>query len=238
MDCRPLGSFFHGIIQARILEWVDIPYPGDLPDPGIELESPALQAEAWSACHFQYHHENPTHITLYKPFQPWRRKWQPTPVLLPGKSHGRRSLVGFTGSQTRLSNFTFTFELSQRPISQYYCTWKSDVEPRTFSKCEKFIWYYCSPVCVSYTGWVGNLTLSWLHPSYHLIVAAPLTLDLGYLFLVEFQHPSIDGRWTASCDFGVLTGEDEHRSFYSTILNAQGVRALAYDWEGMQTFSP
>ena len=25
---------------------------------------------------------------------PWRRKWQATPVLLPGKSHGRRSLVG------------------------------------------------------------------------------------------------------------------------------------------------
>ena len=27
---------------------------------------------------------------------PWRRKWQPTPVFLPGKSHGQRSLVGFT----------------------------------------------------------------------------------------------------------------------------------------------
>ena len=25
---------------------------------------------------------------------PWRRQWHPTPVLLPGKSHGRRSLVG------------------------------------------------------------------------------------------------------------------------------------------------
>ena len=24
---------------------------------------------------------------------PWKRKWQPTPVLLPGKSHGLRSLV-------------------------------------------------------------------------------------------------------------------------------------------------
>ena len=24
---------------------------------------------------------------------PWRRKWQPTPVLLPRKSHGQRSLV-------------------------------------------------------------------------------------------------------------------------------------------------
>ena len=27
---------------------------------------------------------------------PWRRKWQPTPVLLPGKSHGQRSLVGYS----------------------------------------------------------------------------------------------------------------------------------------------
>ena len=38
---------------------------------------------------------------------------QPTPVLLPGKSHGRRSLVaavrGVAESQTQLSNFTFTF---------------------------------------------------------------------------------------------------------------------------------
>jgi len=25
---------------------------------------------------------------------PWRRKWQPTPVFLPGNSHGQRSLVG------------------------------------------------------------------------------------------------------------------------------------------------
>ena len=27
---------------------------------------------------------------------PWRRKWQPTPVFLPGESHGQRSLVGYT----------------------------------------------------------------------------------------------------------------------------------------------
>ena len=26
---------------------------------------------------------------------PWRRKWQPTPVFLPGKSHGQRSLAGY-----------------------------------------------------------------------------------------------------------------------------------------------
>ena len=27
---------------------------------------------------------------------PWRRKWQPTPVFLPWKSHGQRSLVGYS----------------------------------------------------------------------------------------------------------------------------------------------
>ena len=26
---------------------------------------------------------------------PWRRKWQPTPVFMPGKMHGQRSLVGY-----------------------------------------------------------------------------------------------------------------------------------------------
>ena len=27
---------------------------------------------------------------------PWRRQWHPTPVLLPGESHGQRSLVGYS----------------------------------------------------------------------------------------------------------------------------------------------
>ena len=28
--------------------------------------------------------------------EPWRREWQPTPVFLPGKSHGQRSLAGYS----------------------------------------------------------------------------------------------------------------------------------------------
>ena len=39
IDCSPPGSSVHGIFQARILEWVACPPPGDLPDPGIEPES-------------------------------------------------------------------------------------------------------------------------------------------------------------------------------------------------------
>ena len=35
---------------------------------------------------------------------PWRRKWQPTPVLLPGESHGQRSLVGYSPRGCRVGH--------------------------------------------------------------------------------------------------------------------------------------
>ena len=37
---------------------------------------------------------------------PWRRKWQPTPVFLPGESHGQRSLVGYSSWDYKQSNIT------------------------------------------------------------------------------------------------------------------------------------
>ena len=44
---------------------------------------------------------------------PWRRGWQPTPIFLPGESHGQRgdwwiTVHGVTKSQTPLSNYTYT----------------------------------------------------------------------------------------------------------------------------------
>ena len=36
----------------------------------------------------------------------WRRKWQPTPVLLPGKSHGQRSMVGYSPQGRKESDTT------------------------------------------------------------------------------------------------------------------------------------
>ena len=46
MDCSQADSSIHGIFQPRILEWIVFPSPGDLPDPGIEPGSPALQADS------------------------------------------------------------------------------------------------------------------------------------------------------------------------------------------------
>ena len=37
---------------------------------------------------------------------PWRRKWQPTPVLLPGKFHGQRSLVNYSPQGRKESGTT------------------------------------------------------------------------------------------------------------------------------------
>ena len=44
MNYSPPGSSVCGILQARLLEWVAIPFSMDLPNPGIEPGSPALQA--------------------------------------------------------------------------------------------------------------------------------------------------------------------------------------------------
>ena len=40
------GSSTHGVLQAKILEWVAIPPSGDLRNPEIKHESPALKADS------------------------------------------------------------------------------------------------------------------------------------------------------------------------------------------------
>ena len=44
-----------------------------------------------STCQYRRHRFN-----LWVGKIPWRRKWQPIPVFLPGKSHGHRSLAGYS----------------------------------------------------------------------------------------------------------------------------------------------
>ena len=46
IDYSPPGSSVHGTLQARTLEWVAMPSPRDLPTPGTEPASPALQVES------------------------------------------------------------------------------------------------------------------------------------------------------------------------------------------------
>ena len=101
MDCNPPGSSVHGILQIRILDWVDISFSRD---------------RTGVSCHgrqvlYCLSHQGTLKVILYSDFLSCylvsffcfrilsrgggrRRQWHPTPVLLPGKSHGQRSLVG------------------------------------------------------------------------------------------------------------------------------------------------
>ena len=74
MDYGPPGSPVHGILQARILEWIAISFSRDLPDPGIDPRFPALQVDSL-------------------PSEPLSRKWLPTPIFLgfPSGSDGKES---------------------------------------------------------------------------------------------------------------------------------------------------
>ena len=101
-----------GFFRQEYWSGLSFPSPGDLPDPGIELMSPALTEEFFAD-------EPPGKIykpriiqllvaqmvnnlpamqeTRFNPWVekiPWRREWQHTLVFLPGEFHGQRSLMG------------------------------------------------------------------------------------------------------------------------------------------------
>ena len=50
---------------------------------------------------------------------PWGRKWQPAPVLLPGKAHGWRSLVGYSPWDRRESDVTSDFTSLHFPFPEH-----------------------------------------------------------------------------------------------------------------------
>ena len=50
-SCDPMDYTVHGILQARILEWVAFSFSRDLPNPGIEPRSPLLQVILYQLSH-------------------------------------------------------------------------------------------------------------------------------------------------------------------------------------------
>ena len=89
MDCSPPGSSVHGILQARILEWVTMPSSKGPSHPGIKPTS--LSSLSLAGGFF-------ISRATWDPGVKCRGlrwvRWHPTPVLLPGKSQEQRSLLG------------------------------------------------------------------------------------------------------------------------------------------------
>ena len=105
MDCSLPGSSVHGIFQARVLELDAIAFSiFSTPICGkaqllnryiINMGSPRDSEGKESFCNAGDLGLIPR---LGRPHPPptQKRKWQPTPVFLPGKSHGQRSLAGYS----------------------------------------------------------------------------------------------------------------------------------------------
>ena len=88
---------------------------------------------------------------------PWRRKWQPTPVFLPGESYVQRSLGGFSHgvatSLTWLSDFTLSGFGSKRSWSSMYRNWMERIH--LFLGCRpaaKCIWN-CNKLAPGFLKW-------------------------------------------------------------------------------------
>ena len=77
----------------------------------------------------------------------WRRQWKPIPALLPGKSHGQRSLVGHgvPKSRTGLSNFTFTLLVSHHTYRNTF----SVTSHVLFSLVNKRVWGTWCPLSLT-----------------------------------------------------------------------------------------
>ena len=83
------------------------------------LENPMDGGAWWAAVHgvARVGHDWATSLSLFT-FLHWRRKWQPTPVFLPGESQGRGSLVGCRLWGRTESDTTEVTKLSLAPALQ------------------------------------------------------------------------------------------------------------------------
>ena len=82
---------------------------------GTNGKEPACQCRRLKRCRF--------HPWIRK--IPWRRAWQPTPVFLPGKSYGQRSLVDYSPWSCIKSDFTTYWEA--KFLRSWVLRWKMRV---------------------------------------------------------------------------------------------------------------
>ena len=99
--CDPVNHSMPGLPfhhQLRELTQTHVHRVGDVIQPSYPLSSPSPPAFVFPSIRvFSTESVLPirwvVYLNVYSTIAP-RRQWQPTPVLLPGKSHGWRSLVG------------------------------------------------------------------------------------------------------------------------------------------------
>ena len=117
---------------------------------------------------------------------PWRRKWQPTPVFLPGESHGERSLAGYSPGVTK----------NQSQLNYYY-----QQQHNSILKLTLILVFSHQVVSDSATPWTAahqasrSLTICWSLPKFMSAELVMPTIDLtvsNIWFILKYllnNHP-------------------------------------------------
>ena len=144
------GVFFTvwGTREAQILKWAAYAFSTDLSSSGIEPGSPALQVNSLPAKESAYQYRR-------HGFDSWvwkilsRRKRQLTPVFLPGKFYGQKSLAGYSpwsGKKARHSlaskQLTYYVPLNKRQFCRIMCMVCSQFYRTLLSSLKNFSYEY------------------------------------------------------------------------------------------------
>ena len=133
---------------------------------------------------------------------PWRRKWQPTPELLPRKSHGQRSLVSMGLQRVRHDWATSLFCVFQPPLLNIFCSVRSIpilsfIEPifawniplvsnfleEISSLSHSIVFLYF--LCIDHWGRLSYLSLLFLGTVHSNVCIFPFLLCLSRLFFSQ-----------------------------------------------------
>ena len=102
---------------------------------------------------------------------PWNRKWQPTPVFLPGKSHEQRSLAGYSPWDCKVSDVTEQLS-TQAPMLLFVHSVMSDsLQPHGLQHAR----LPCPSLSQTHVHWVGDAT----QPSHPLLSPSPPAFSLS-----------------------------------------------------------
>ena len=150
----------------------------------------ASHVAQWQRNYLPMQKTQKTWVQSLGPEIPWRMKWQPTPVSLPGKSHGQRNLVGYSPrgrkSQTQLE------QLSKHSIFSTFLLPGVSTLPWGI-----FLWIWWTTYTVLSTLTIGKFhkypgTLLWVF--YPLVISSrvpkqwPLANHFGLEFTLRGDH--------------------------------------------------
>ena len=103
--------------------------------PGNQPCLPAVFPELWV--------EDPSSRIIFVPVScfGWRRKWQPAPVLVPGKSHGQRSLAGYSPWSRKRVRHDWTTKPAAAAalVSQFTDALEADLALPEYFRCASWL---------------------------------------------------------------------------------------------------